>query len=148
MSFKPIRSFLSDRLLEVDSDFEVHNDAFSTENIGANDFNKRYHIFYGNVATSVSNQVTTIDDVTATVKLYFQGFRDATESLDSAMDLANKFRIQCLKQNFIINQSFIKRVVCSSIQANPLNTNDNAIEIVLTFNIKVIFGLGVDLDCS
>lgn len=148
MSFKPIRSFLEARLLEVDSDFEVHPDAFSTDNIGANDFDKRYHIFYGNVATSVSNQVTTSDDVTSTVKLYFNGFRDATESLDSAMDAANRFRIQCLKMNFLSNQSFIKRVVCNSIQANPLNTNDNAIEIVLTFNIKVMFGLGTDLDCD
>jgi len=148
MSFKPIRSFLETRLLEIDSDFEAHNDAFSTENIGANDFDKRYHIFYGNVTTSVSNQVTTQDDVTVTVKLYFDGYRDATESLDSAMDTANLFRIQCLKINYLINQSFIKRVVCNSIQANPLNTNDNAIEVVLTFNVRVIFGLGADLDCN
>lgn len=147
MSFKPVRSFLEARLLEVDSDFEVHDDAFSLENIGNNDFNKRYHIFYGNVATSVDNQHTTNDIVNATVTLFFRGYRNATESLDESMDLANTYRLNCLKIAPLRAQDFIKRVVCSSIQAEPIDTNDNSIKVTLQFSINVIFGTAVNLNC-
>lgn len=147
MSFKPVRTFLESRLIEVDSDFEVHDDAFSFENIGNNDFNKRYHIFYGNVATSVDNQHTTNDVVNATVSLFFRGYRNATESLDESMDIANSYRLNCLKIAPLRDQQFIKRVVCSSIQAEPLDTNDNSIKITLQFSINVIFGTAVNLNC-
>ena len=147
MSFKPVRSFLEARLLEIDRDFEVHDDAFSLENIGNNDFNKRYHIFYANVATSVDNQHTTNDVVNATVSLFFRGYRNATESLDESMDLANTFRLNCLKIAPIRAQDFIKRVVCNSIQAEPLDTNDNSIKVTLQFSISVIFGTAVNLNC-
>ncbi len=148
MSFKPVRTFLSARLLEVDREFKVHDDAFNTDNVGMNNFDKRYHIFYGNIQTTVSNQNTTQDNVTATVNLFFKGARNATAQLDEALDIANKYRIQCLKIQFLRNQQFIKRVVSQSIEAVPLNTDDNAIQIRLTFNISVIFGTGVNLDCE
>lgn len=147
MSFKPIRTFLEARLLEVDQDFELHDDAFEIGNIGDNDFDKRYHIFYGNVTTSSANQNTTTDVVTADVTLTFSGQRNATEALDTAMDIANKYRINCLRPAFLRNQTFIKKVVANSIRATPLDTNDNAISIVLSFNITVIFGTGIDLNC-
>lgn len=147
MSFKPVRTFLTDRLLEVDQDFEAHADAFSTENIGSNDIDKRFHIFYGNVETSVSNQHTTNDIVNATVSLFFRGYRDATEALDEAMDLANDYRLNCLSIEPLRGQNFIKRVVCNNILAEPLDTNDNQIKITLQFAINVIFGTALDPDC-
>lgn len=147
MSFRPIRTFLENRLLEVDSDFEDHKQPFAFDNIGANDFNKRFHIFYGNVTTSVSNQNTTQDDVLATVTLSFNSFRDSVEALDVAMDIANEYRINCLRMEKLAGQTFIKRVVCESINAEPMPTNDNAILIKLQFRIRVIFGLGVNLNC-
>lgn len=147
MSFKPVRTFLTNRLLEVDSDFEVFDSPFDAEDIGANDFNKRFHIFYGSVTTTVANQNTTQDDVLATVTLSFNGYNSATDALDDAMDIANQYRIQCLKPVYLRSETFIKRVVCESIQADPLPTNENAILIRLQFRIRVIFGLGVNLDC-
>lgn len=147
MSFKPIRTFLTNRLLETDQEFEVHDQPFEISNIGANDFNKRFHIFYGSVTTSVANQNTTLDDVLSTVTLSFSGFRDSTEALDTAMDIANKYRINCLRQQYLVGETFVKRVVCESINAEPLDGNDNAILIRLQFRIRVIFGTGVNLDC-
>lgn len=147
MSFKPIRTYLENRLLEVDSDFEVFDQAFNNDQIGDADFNKRYHIFYGSVATTASNQNTTQDVVTATVSLYFRGYRDTSEALDESMDIANEYRINCLRQSFLKNETHIKRVVCTNIVAEPLPTNDLAIKIQLSFNISIIFGTGVNLDC-
>jgi hypothetical protein len=147
MSFKPVRTFLAARLTEVDPDFEVHEDAFSDDNIGDLDFDKRFHIFYGNVTTTVANQNTTQDTVNARVSLFFRGYRSGAEALDDAMDLANQYRINCLRVNKLTGQTFIKRVVCTNIEAQPLESNDNAIKIILSYSISVIFGTGINLDC-
>ena len=147
MSFKPIRTYLTDRLTEIDSDFTVFDNGFNSDQLGDNNFNKRFHIFYGSVATTASNQNTTTDVVTAVVNLFFSGSRNSTDELDEAMDIANQYRINCLRRPKYAGQTFIKNVVCQSIEAIPLDTNDNAISIKLTFNISIIFGLDLDLNC-
>lgn len=148
MSFKPVRTFLQDRLLETDSEFEVFDQAFNNDQIGDADFNKRYHIFYGPVNATVSNQNTTQDVVSATVTLYFRGYRDSNESLDEAMDLANKYRINCLRTSYLKNQTNIKRVVCTNIVPEQMPTNDLAFKLILSFNISMIFGTNISLDCD
>lgn len=134
-------------MIEVDRKFQPHNDAFNNDNIGANEINKRFHITYNDVSATVANQNTTQDNVTMTVSLFFSGARDATEALDSAMDVANEYRMNCLRMKHLTTQHFIKRVVCTNIKPEPLVSNDNAIKIILTFNVQIIFGTGVDLNC-
>lgn len=148
MSFKPIRTYLTDRLLEVDPDFEVYDSAFANDFIGDNNFNKRFHIFYGPIATTVANQNTTNDDATAVVTLYFRGYRDSNEALDEAMDIANKYRINCLRPLNLLNQTHIKRVLCTSIAPEQMPENDQQFKISLTFSIQTIFGLSISLDCE
>ena len=146
MSFKPIRTFLKDRLIAIDADFESYENAFNNNEVGSNDYNKKYHIFYGRVDTTAFNHNITSDSVTATVTLYFSGSRTSEEQLDDAMDLANLYRIECLKRANYANQTFIKNVVCNSIVAEPLaDSNDNAIKITLEFSISIIFGIGLNL---
>lgn len=148
MSFKPIRTYLSDRLTSLDSDYHEHTDAFNEDNIGDLNFDKAYHIFYGDVATTSANQNTTNDVVNATVSIFSQGHRDPIEALDNAMDFANQYRIECLKPKYIYSQQFIKQVKSVSIKAEPLQSNDNAIVVRLQFSISIMFGLGVNLDCD
>jgi hypothetical protein len=147
MSFKPIRTFLTDRLKEIDSDFTPFENGFDSGQIGSDNFDKRFHIFYGNVTTTASNQNTTTDSVAASVTLYFSGSRNSMDELDEAMDIANAYRINCLRRIKYANQTFIKNVVSQNIEALPLESNDNAIQIKLTFNVSVIFGTGLDLNC-
>lgn len=147
MSFKPIRTFLEDRLLDVDDDFELFDEAFNSNEVGSNRFDKRYHIFYGPVDTTSANQNVTNDQVTAIVTLYFKGARNSIEALDNGMDLANEYRIECLKRSNYTNQTFIKNVVCKRITPEQIaSSNDNEIKISLEFSISVIFGIGVNLD--
>lgn len=146
MSFKPVRSFLADRLIEVDRDFVSHDRAFEDDSIGSNNFDKRFHIFYGDISTTSANQNVTQDVVNATVLLYFDGFRNTTQALDDSLDLANQYRINCLRRNKYANLLFIKNVVCKSIKARPLNTNANGIQVELQFSISTIFGTGVNLE--
>jgi hypothetical protein len=147
MSFRPVREYLKDRLLEIDSDFQVYDDAFENDSIGDNNFDKRFQIFYQVDSATVSNQLTTTDEVAARVTLFFDGGREAQESFDNAMDLANVYRIQCLKIDKLRQYVHLKRVVCTSIVPEPLDSNNNMIKVILNFRINMIFGVGVNLDC-
>lgn len=148
MSFKPVRQYLTDRLLEVDSDFEVYDATFANDFVGDNDFNKRFHIFYGNITATVANQNTTTDTINAVVTLYFRGYRDSNEALDAAMDIANEYRMNCLRQSKLAGQIHIKRVVCNSIAAEPMPENDQQFKVLLSFSIQYICGTGINLDCE
>jgi hypothetical protein len=148
MSFKPVRQYLSDRLTEVDSDFLVYDATFANDFVGDNNCDKRFHIFYGNITASVANQNPTTDTINATVKLFFRGFRDSNESLDNALDLANEYRVNCLRQSKLAGQVHIKRVVCTSITAESLPSNDQQFVINLEFSITYICGTGINLDCE
>ena len=147
MSFKPIRQFLTDRLLEIDPEFEVYDASFVNDSVGDNDFDKRFHIFYGPITATVANQNTTQDTASATVTLFFRGYRDSSESLDEAMDIANRYRIACMRRTNLASQTHIKNVVCNNIDAQPMPGNDQQFKVVLGFSISMIYGLGVDLDC-
>lgn len=148
MSFKPVRQYLADRLTEVDSDFLVYDATFANDFVGDNNFDKRFHIFYGNITSSVANQNTTTDTINATVKLFFRGFRDSNESLDNALDIANLYRVNCLRQSKLVGQVHIKRVVCNSIIAESMPDNDQQFVINLEFSITYICGTGINLDCE
>lgn len=148
MSFKPIRQYLTDRLLETDPDFEVYDSTFSNNFVGDNNFNKRFHIFYGNVTGTLANQNTTTDTVNATVRLFFRGMRDSNETLDEAMDIANVYRMACLRQSNLVTQIHIKRVFCNSIVAESMPDNDQHFVVNLEFSISYICGTGVNLDCE
>lgn len=146
MSFKPVRLFLTDRLLEVDGDFESHDDAFSDANVGDMDFDKRFHIFYADIQTTAANLHTTQDVVSATVTLFFRSGKDSYE-LDEAIDMANQYRMNCLRKVKLSGFINIKSCVCNSILAVPLDTNDNAVKVILKFSIGMIFGTNINLDC-
>jgi hypothetical protein len=147
MSFKPVRTYLENRLFEVDSDFERIDSAFVSDEAGNLDFNKRFHVFYGNIEATPANQNTTQDIVSATVSLYLRGDRDSSEALDEALDIANQYRINCLRPAYLRQEMHIKNVVCTNIAAQQMDSNDMAIKVILQFRISIIFGLSVNLDC-
>jgi hypothetical protein len=160
MSLKPIRQYFKDIFyksemndsLNVDfygREYEEHNDAFNIENIGALSMDKAYHIFYGSASTSALNHLTTKDTVNVTLSIFSKGFSSPMDALDDAMDFANRFRLVCIKPSYATTGQFIKNVVCDSIEASPVNQdNDNSIVIKLQFKVTVIFGIGINLDCD
>ena len=147
MSLKLIRTYLEDRLQEIDPAFERVEKPFDTEEAGKNNFDRRFHIFYADISGSVANQNTTLDTINGTVVLYFDGGRDDQTKLDVALDVANAFRMRCMNPKLLKNEKFIKRFVANSVIASPLDSNDNQIKITLKFSISAMFGTNDDLNC-
>lgn len=150
MSLKPIRQYFRDRLNSPtlgNGEYVEHTDAFNTDNIDGLNLDKAFHIFYGSADTSALSHLTTKDTINARVSIFSKGYNDPLEALDDAMDFANKFRLLCMHPKYATQGEFIKNVVCTSIEASPINKdNDNSIVCRLQFRITVIFGIGINLD--
>lgn len=139
MSLSQVRTYFVTRIAALDSEFEEHQDAFNQNNIGAYNFNKAYHIFYGQVSSGPLNHACTDDAVTASVALFFSGDRDPATALATAMDFAHTFRLACIKPENAMIGTNIKNVVLNSIVAEPLESNDNAIVVRLDFTVRMVF---------
>ena len=138
MSLSQIRTYFSNRLLEVDSDFREHPDGFNRDNISSTNFDKSYFIFPGNLGSVTFDQITD-DSMIWRVELFFKGYRDPQEAIDNAIDVANLFRLQCVKREFCLTGENIKNVLLNSMTVNPVDTNDNLIIIELQFAVRLAF---------
>lgn len=148
MSLAFIREFVKARIDSIDSGYNEHNDAFNSDNIGELNLDKAYHIFYANMNNIAVDQATSKDEVNVVVSIYTKTNRYPKEFLDEAFDFANTFRMYCINPKNIVGHNFIKNVKFTSMEAQPLNGNDNAIVIKVNLRFMVIYGYGVDLSCE
>lgn len=143
-----IRSFLTTRLNETQTGWRPYKKPFNDDQVGENQFEKSFHIEYLPSTLSVINQTTTQDDIAVRVDLYFKAKRESTDEIDKAVDLANKYRMNCSHPRHLRSVEFIKRVVATDMTPTPMNTNDERFKISLTFSIRTVFGIGTNFGCN
>lgn len=131
-----IRTFISTQILALYPDFREWKDAFNIENIPSTIFNKSFHIFY-TIPNADKMQTTIMDSIDVTLKLFFKGERDTQIALDSAMDTAHLIRLNIISKS--ATPSGYLSIDNNSIEASPLESNDNKIVITLTFTAKKYF---------
>lgn len=141
MIISKVRTYLKNQVIAVDSDFKEHEDAFNVDNIPGTLKNKSFHIDYS-IDNSQEFDTHLEDDVSATLTLFFKGYRTPAKALDVAMDLANDIRIKAVSiatvESFkITDDNPIFGVSCLSIKPSPVPTNDNQIIIELEFNLRI-----------
>ncbi len=132
-----VRTYLKAQLIATNSDFREWRDGFNRDNIPKSVFNKSFFISYSNSSNNLTSGQMVDDNISATVELFFKGFRDPQEAIDVAMDLAHLFKLRASDPcNFT---SGIKHVVGNSITPEPVVSNDNSIIITLDFSLRMIF---------
>lgn len=142
MIYSKVRKYLKERILEVDSDFEEHGDAFNTDNIANSNLEKAFHIFYS-VPTIDKENVTITSNIEAEIKFYFKGHRYPTDALDEGMDLVNEVAVTAGSVDqlaaFRMTDDFPIQA-CDPISqlAEPFENNDNLIIITLTMDMSVL----------
>lgn len=143
MSFKQVETYFQQRLKEVEPQFKEHEDAFSIENIGSSRFNHAYHVFFTHMKCSPPSGQVTTDILTVDVALFLKGFRDVKTYLIDSYDIANAFRLNCMRPEYAMNGTLIKNVICTQIKADPEKGNNNAIKMTCTFDVTVNFSTDV-----
>ena len=136
MSISVVRSFVSNRVLEEDSNFKQWGDAFNRDNIPRSIFDRAYFIQYENPSNNDTENCYVDDNVTATLELFLKGYRSPQEALDNAMDKA--YRIKLRSSNPTHWTDLIKHVVVESVVPSPVDSNDNSIIITLEYTLRLI----------
>ena len=138
---KNIRPLFANKLKDLDSEWVEHTDAFAVDDIGRHGFDKSFHIDFYSMNMSTLSHTTTRDTLTLTVTLNRKGFRGPQEAADDLFDFANLYRTEMMKpQDYVVPYIHILKIVGSSLQIKGIDTNDNSLEAVLTFNIDLVFG--------
>lgn len=139
MSLSQVRTYLQNRIGEVDSDFREHDDAFNAENIPGVTWEKAYHIRYLPLISNATNDQKVQDNFPVTVQLFFNGYTETRDRLDTAMDLAHNVRLKTISPSKVYAEINISQVVCNNIIPDAIPTNDNKFIIELQFNFRLIF---------
>ena len=141
MKISKVRTYLSNQVKTIDSDFYEWEDAFNIDNIPSNIKDKSYHIAY-EIPTSADFDTHLEDAIDVTVSVFFKGYRTPAATLDTAMDLCNDIRIQAVKKESIeafrsTDDNPIFGVISNSIVPTTIPSNDNQVVITLQFTIRM-----------
>jgi len=129
-----VRTYLSARVLEIDSDFREWDDGFNKENIPSTLLNKSFFIEYEISGVDNSENTFLTDTISTKITLFYKGFRDVKTALDTSMDLTDNIRINILSKAKIGLTSYLN-ITNSSVVASPIDeSNDNSIAVEMNFD--------------
>jgi len=125
---------------DVDSDFRAHSDGFDFNNVPKSLFHKAYHLL-PIFSPSTALQDKTINDTAKwELRLFWKGFRDPQAAIDEALDTMHLIRIEAVKpENAMQSDPNIKKVVVDSYDPQFVGDNNNAIIILMTFSVDLLF---------
>lgn len=133
------RDYIKGRVLDIDSSFKEHADAFNSDNIPKTLKNKSFFIKYDNTSNNVSASNWVDDNISVELDLFFKGYRSTQQALDDSMDLAHRIKLSaCNICNWV---EPIKHVSGDSVISEAVVSNDNQIIIRLQFTLKMVFSV-------
>ena len=137
MAISDVRTYLKNRITDENSSFYEHTDGFNAENVPTNIKTRSFFIEYQNPSNLSTEGDLIHDQVTATVRLFFKGYRTVQQSIDSAMDTCHNIKLRASKiSNYTAT---IKRCTCNSVTIEPGESNDNNMIVTMEFDIEMFF---------
>jgi len=137
MAISDVRTYLKSRITDENSSFYEHLDGFNANNIPTNIKTRSFFIEYQQPSNLSTEGDVINDQVTATVKLFFKGYRSVRDSIDSAMDECHNIKLRA--SNMSNYSAVIKRCTCDSVTIEPVESNDNNFVVTMSFDIEMFF---------
>lgn len=118
--------------------FREWEDGFNFANIPRNISDRAFHFGFEISGVETSGQVLE-NQVNTEVRLFFKGFRDTTTAINEAMTEAVALRQSILNTEGIatFTEETILGIDSVSIVPEPIDSNDNFVVIVMSFNTRV-----------
>lgn len=140
MSLTAVRPFF--RSVLNGQGYQEWVDAFNVENIPSTLLTKgAYHIESNEVVGVKLNQSDQELEMRISVSMYFKGYRNPSEAVDSAINKIQNFLKELLKPSNRIGQydDGIKNVTFNDYALEPINiSNDNIVKASVNFTVFVI----------
>jgi hypothetical protein len=139
MSFSTLRTYFEERMATVDSELKEWEDAFNIENIPSSVLDKSWHIDFAPFSYKTGGAQTCLSfECPVTLNVFFKGYRNPKEAIDTALIFADAIIKECTKPVQRLNQPKIKNVLPSLVSVRELDTtNDNAAILEVQFNCEV-----------
>ena len=139
MTISQVRTYFDGIINSVDSSIKKWDKFFDRDNIPRNLQAKAYHLSYGNLASQELADLSTDDDLTVVIELYFKQKRDHQSTFDTAMDTAHSIRMEAIKpQNAMVGAN-IKNVILNSMVPEVLDNSDSSVIVTLEFTVRLLF---------
>jgi len=136
MSFTSIRQYFIDRMSTVDSDLREWEDAFNVENIPSNLLDKSWHMTLSPFSYTGSAHTCLGFNSAVLIRVYFKGYREPREAVDTALEYAETIIKECTKPTNRLSQPNIKNVLPGTINVRELaTTNDNVVILEIQFSV-------------
>ena len=141
MSLSNIRSYLKSRMDGLG--YTEWRDGFKTDNIPETISDLSYHILVESISGGPINHTHQDTDATVSMKVFYRGYRDVTEAIDTAiLGVETIVKDICKVSN---RTSTILNVVFNSVEFSPLNeANDNSVLADMDISVRVVLGVEED----
>ena len=141
MSLSDIRPYYRNIINALNLDFQEHEDGFAFDNIPASLLDRSYHIQLGTGLGDPLNQTDQRIEMDVTLRLFFKGFRNVSDALDSTIGVAETVIANCLKlDNRGDRTKGVVNVQLGTLSVLPYaDTNDNNIIYEVVFSTVTIF---------
>ena len=139
MSFTDLRPYFQARLAAVDPDFREWEDGFNVDNIPSTILDKSWHLRFDPFSYVGTAHTCLSFDCGLTMSVFFKGYRNPQEAIDSALFFADAIIKECTNPVHRLNQPKIKNVLPSTVAVRELGaTNDNAVVLEIQLTCEVI----------
>ena len=135
MSLSNVRSYLKTRMDGLG--FEEWRDGFAVNNIPETVIDKSYHILVESISGGAINHTHQDTESEVSVRIFFKGYRDVTEAIDTAIiSIETIVKDVCKAAN---RTSEVLNVVFEGVNLSPQSdTNDNSVFVEMNFSVRVI----------
>lgn len=139
MSFNTLSPYFESRMNAVDPELKEWEDAFNIENIPGTILDKSWHINFDTFNYTGSAHTCLSFDCLVTLNVFFKGYRNPKEAIDTALIFADAIIKECTNPVHRLTQPKIKNVLPGIVKVRPYEpSNDNAAILELQFTCEVI----------
>lgn len=142
MILSKVRTYIKNNVELCKPSLKEWDDEFNIDNIPSTKRENRYHINYDVTSIDTENVMQT-KTIVASVTFFYKGFRHTADKFDEAMDEINGIsqalvNIENINLFRATDDYPIQSCIATSQIGEPLETNDNSINITLNLSLTVI----------
>ena len=140
MSLSQARSYINQRMPNVNSDLIEWTDAFNDENIPQTLIDNRYHIELGE--TTITHDDNIVDKaMDITITMFKRAYNDTVGNRDALLDIGHCVVMDLVNpKNVETFGGDLKNVEGSSITTEEIDvSNDNVIKMEVNMNFRLVY---------
>lgn len=141
MSWANVRPYFQG--LAESAGFSEWPDGFAFDNIPSNLLDRSYHTTLGPLTGVRQNQTDQETNVDVDVRVFFKGYNNPAEAIDTAISEMESFVKSCVNPATRTETAGLLNVVFNELTLDPFDaSNDNAIVATAGFTVRVIINVG------